>query len=1100
MGISWLFDGGDVSLVRSWKLPTNTSTIFRENNSTIVMRAAQMNRQPPMHWSDPRPKRSQQDTPRRRPRSISTERTRQPMNIYCRTPKNQRQASDPPSVGRFTLDGARPYHSDDESTLRNSRRVQFSRKLEITKTGPTSFSPILRTTNRSHPVDDTHVRATATNSRGTFQTREPNGTTLCPTPADPPTDESREPPSPSVKSLVSAINLSFVSKNRSDLPPTPSRRSPCSDHRRPFLQDERAGGPSPTPAHSYPLPQHVGASSSSEFSFYHQSVSRSLRELPPTPSRHSPYREQPRLSPQIEPHDERVEEMTPNPSHKCNFPPSVGSSETSGSSTYQYNMSRMIPELPPTPSRPSSSGDRRRPSPQRESLHEGELPPTPSCNQPKPRPIGSSGSTIRQSNVSRNVRELPPTPSGPSDSRVQRRPPSPQRGNRCESMRELPPTPSCNQPTPRPIGPAGSTSRQSRNFRELPPTPSRPSPSRVQRRPSPQREGPHERIGRRSPNPSRNHLIPMSAGSTGSSTYHPTESRNMRRLPPTPSRPSPSRIPKRPPPQRESRQGLPHTSFCTASSRRLDFGRRVKYMKPPYPQHGHPVDTVNPENSGVQGLAQTPEQDFTRFESYRESQNPFSNGSSQSKEHRSMVRRRVAIPRRYASGVNRATGEICRIPLHSSTSAHTLSSDQWSIERLFEEEPMDTAEVEPMITPISDNKSKDRSASPSCRSANEILHDLWKNDSTSPESVPIRGQSDYLTSKYARNAKDRRHEIPFLGSPVSYASDGGPKSYPNQEKKRGSKRRSSSADDEFFSQSITMLKSEEQCAPFFSGEEIRKQGILGRFFRKRRKRNIPNPNLSHVSPVNSMSDSLEIFQKRTSETDEMELAWNVDSRASQWNDFEKTSQASDESDDAYLIPDSQQAKKRIRTSMIVSILLLCVLGTGLPVYFYILADKHEKQVDIVNKSMCSAVTEEVGGVQFSADTNSTFSARFTAINELLSGSMGNTSQIGVAGSPQRKALCWLSDYDKRKLEVQQGNRQSLIQRYTMAVLFFSLSNSESEDPRSLKETDFLSSSHECSWKGTMCNDYDAVTALLLGDSFLQGQIAEEIGNLKNLSE
>jgi hypothetical protein len=211
-----------------------------------------------------------------------------------------------------------------------------------------------------------------------------------------------------------------------------------------------------------------------------------------------------------------------------------------------------------------------------------------------------------------------------------------------------------------------------------------------------------------------------------------------------------------------------------------------------------------------------------------------------------------------------------------------------------------------------------------------------------------------------------------------------------------------------------------------------------------------------------------------------------------------------------LIPNSEKEKKknRGRPGLMLCLLLLCLVGAGLPVYVFIFADDSQNQIEMVDKSTCVTSTQkmgsftltEQGNYTISAQGNYTFSDRFISIRELVAGSVGNTSMIEVAGSPQRKALCWLSDFDERQLDAEEDNMLALIQRYTMGVLFFSLSDNESEDPRSLKETDFLSPSNECSWGGIMCNDPDAVTALLLGDSVLQGQLPEEIGNLKNLSK
>ena len=106
--------------------------------------------------------------------------------------------------------------------------------------------------------------------------------------------------------------------------------------------------------------------------------------------------------------------------------------------------------------------------------------------------------------------------------------------------------------------------------------------------------------------------------------------------------------------------------------------------------------------------------------------------------------------------------------------------------------------------------------------------------------------------------------------------------------------------------------------------------------------------------------------------------------------------------------------------------------------------------------------------------------------------------LDIVGTPQRKALCWLADFDERQMPIDEVDAEAVLQRYTMAVLYFSLSNDILIDPVSLRSTDFLSAKHECDWDVTMCGKEDVVTALLLADKKIEGELPVEIANLKNL--
>jgi hypothetical protein len=291
-------------------------------------------------------------------------------------------------------------------------------------------------------------------------------------------------------------------------------------------------------------------------------------------------------------------------------------------------------------------------------------------------------------------------------------------------------------------------------------------------------------------------------------------------------------------------------------------------------------------------------------------------------------------------------------------------------------------------------------------------------------------------------------------------------------------------------------------------ESPERKGFLSRLF-KRKKRT----SLFEVESASSIDESFDIMKKSTSETDDSETEWKFDRKAAQWNDFEHKSMSSEESDDNYLISSNnvEKKKKGCHSAIIFAfILIVCFIGATPPIILLYFSGEEMNPIDLAANSICAGFMQEEEG-------NFTFSDRYISIRELMTDSSGNISMIESPDSPQRKAICWLADFDEMQLEAEQSNKAALVQRYTMGVVFFSLANNDSEDLRSLRNSDFLSPTHECDWEVTMCKGpgqegesmtlrynipqrLPVVTALLLSDKFLTGQIPEEIANLKNLSK
>ena len=116
----------------------------------------------------------------------------------------------------------------------------------------------------------------------------------------------------------------------------------------------------------------------------------------------------------------------------------------------------------------------------------------------------------------------------------------------------------------------------------------------------------------------------------------------------------------------------------------------------------------------------------------------------------------------------------------------------------------------------------------------------------------------------------------------------------------------------------------------------------------------------------------------------------------------------------------------------------------------------------------------------------------------MGATIGYANQVDEPGTAQRKALCWIADFDTSISEIEATNIPAIIQRYTMAVLYYSMVDEDIESERSLKGSDYLSPSHECEWSVVMCGLPKTVTALLLSDKDLRGSIPPEIANLASL--
>ena len=258
-----------------------------------------------------------------------------------------------------------------------------------------------------------------------------------------------------------------------------------------------------------------------------------------------------------------------------------------------------------------------------------------------------------------------------------------------------------------------------------------------------------------------------------------------------------------------------------------------------------------------------------------------------------------------------------------------------------------------------------------------------------------------------------------------------------------------------------------------------------------------------------------IIKKATSETEESDSGIHLAGHVSSWDRFERDN-ASDCEDDEILISSSfKNSKKRRRKRtwiiwVLVCSVIICLAG-GLPIYFYF--TKQQGHPDSVSASQAPTQAPQLTQIPFSGqmdydtcvslhgDQASDYSKRYFAIRQLLRlMSVGRTALIDEPKSAQRKALCWLSESDGYKIDISEGNEFAIIQRYSLAVLYHSLVKEDDDFTDSLVNTDFLSEAPECEWDVIMCSKPGVVSALLLSDKNLSGNLPPEVGNLEGLSK
>ena len=115
--------------------------------------------------------------------------------------------------------------------------------------------------------------------------------------------------------------------------------------------------------------------------------------------------------------------------------------------------------------------------------------------------------------------------------------------------------------------------------------------------------------------------------------------------------------------------------------------------------------------------------------------------------------------------------------------------------------------------------------------------------------------------------------------------------------------------------------------------------------------------------------------------------------------------------------------------------------------------------------------------------------------EIIAAGLSSKTVLQAKNSPQYKAVRWLAHVDEAS-----PDDQFLLQRYAMAVLFYSTSGTGWKD-----NTNWMTDKGYCSWFGVECamksskfDGNDEITKLDMPENLLKGSLPSEIRSLSNL--
>ena len=286
----------------------------------------------------------------------------------------------------------------------------------------------------------------------------------------------------------------------------------------------------------------------------------------------------------------------------------------------------------------------------------------------------------------------------------------------------------------------------------------------------------------------------------------------------------------------------------------------------------------------------------------------------------------------------------------------------------------------------------------------------------------------------------------------------------------------------------------------------KKRKGLGKFLTRRSKTSVIKPTSSdddaskgvpfHRLPVVALSfeDESGELRQSTDDTDEASDS-SLHLRTFKWNTFDNESESEAHTKDFLFASHRMEAKKRQRLVLMFVFLVVFCLAVGLPVYFTLLGEVEDQVEEVPEFSIetSDCATADI------VTSPSTFSERYTTIRMYIESlEASDVVKIDDANTPERRALCWLSEFDERQVGVMKGDIPALVQRYTLGVIYFSLTDNNPEGADALLKLGFLSSDHECEWEPILCAIPRKATALLLSNQFLSGTLPSEVGNLLNL--
>jgi len=200
------------------------------------------------------------------------------------------------------------------------------------------------------------------------------------------------------------------------------------------------------------------------------------------------------------------------------------------------------------------------------------------------------------------------------------------------------------------------------------------------------------------------------------------------------------------------------------------------------------------------------------------------------------------------------------------------------------------------------------------------------------------------------------------------------------------------------------------------------------------------------------------------------------------------------------VPDEVIEAKEKRTickkGFLVAILIMCIV---IPITATVTAAVHnnKKQPELQGSSGSSPTLAPTGiGM-----TNLT--------SFIISSEISVPSILGDASSPQNEALRWMSNDELSNKYLDEKNSPALLQRYTMATLYFSTRGDGWNQCGRVNiqahcldgsQSLWLSSETECNWAGVTCTD-QIITMLSIAEPFvMNGQFPPEMGQLSSLFE